>query len=440
MNNAFACERNAPTDVEDNQDCNDGDATEYPGVMWYTDVDGDGFGDPNTSNECERGSLTNPLLDNTDCDDADATEYPGVMWYADFDNDNYGDPNTSNVCERGLITNPTTNKQDCNDNDATVYPSAPELCDGQKNDVDADAGTCGDALPANEVDNDLDGHVECTIDNGGWNGSIPTNFTEMLGDDCDDADATEYPGVIWYADVDSDGFGDPNNSAVCEPSTPTDVLDNNDCDDNSVSTNPNIEEYCDGIDNNCDGTIDNSCSYILFADDFDDGDYANNPSWTLSNNDDAPGNIDVSTNEVHFIRTVGGGNGGSISLLYDTNLPVSATTAIEFDVKPTYSNVVSGCGYSCGEYPINIRLNMNLIDGTEVMLQYSYNYRGGSDKSTTTFIRHGFGSAVQDVWLRNEVFIIQDDFPTATTITQIMIFGSGWSFEGSADNIVIYNE
>ncbi len=53
---------------------------------------------------------------------------------------------------------------DCNDIDDTVYPDAAEICDGQAN-------SCGDPLPVNEVDNDADTFVECTVDAGGWDGT-----------------------------------------------------------------------------------------------------------------------------------------------------------------------------------------------------------------------------------------------------------------------------
>ena len=53
-------------------------------------------------------------------------------------------------------------------------------CDGQRND-------CLQDVPDNEIDNDLDGYVECTIDVDGWDG------VEIVGgDDCDDDPNTDF--------------------------------------------------------------------------------------------------------------------------------------------------------------------------------------------------------------------------------------------------------
>jgi len=46
---------------------------------------------------------------------------------------------------------------DCDDDDNTVYSGADELCDGLDN-------NCNSVLPVDEIDNDSDTYVECTID------------------------------------------------------------------------------------------------------------------------------------------------------------------------------------------------------------------------------------------------------------------------------------
>ncbi|MEL6342765.1 MAG: MopE-related protein [Myxococcota bacterium] len=99
---------------------------------------------------------------------------------------------------------------DCNDKNAQVYPGANEICDG--------------------VDNDCDGTV--------------------------DVQAKDV--ITWYADADNDGYGNKvYTSAAC--TQPVGYVNNStDCNDNASAAYPGHIEVCDGLDNNCDGTIDNS--------------------------------------------------------------------------------------------------------------------------------------------------------------------------------------
>ena len=75
------------------------------------------------------------------------------------------------------------------------------------------------------------------------------------GDDCDDADANIGVGTVWYLDADSDGYGD-NSTSVTECVQPIGhVTVGNDCDDGDASTNPGAVDPIDEIDQNCDGTF-----------------------------------------------------------------------------------------------------------------------------------------------------------------------------------------
>ena len=86
----------------------------------------------------------------------------------------------------------------------------------------------------------------------------------------------------YYADRDNDGFGDAFN-LVFSCSQPIGfVTDNTDCNDNNVSVNSGTTEICDGIDNNCDGNIDEGFTLIEQYPDTDGdgyGDFNSPPSY-----------------------------------------------------------------------------------------------------------------------------------------------------------------
>lgn len=76
---------------------------------------------------------------------------------------------------------------------------------------------------------------------------------------------TVIPAVTYYADADNDGFGNPEvTSQSCAGAPMGYVALNTDCNDNNAAINPNAVDVCyDGIDNNCDGIIDNGCTPIV---------------------------------------------------------------------------------------------------------------------------------------------------------------------------------
>ena len=192
-----------------------------------------------------------------------------------------------------------TTEEDCDDNNSLINPVAIEDCDG--------------------FDNNCNGEVD------------------------------EGVTSLFYADVDSDGFGDPE--AVTEACVVPEnhVLVGNDCDDSDPETYPAAAERCDGLDNDCDGEIDEDMQEIWFADvdgdgygdpdsledscdppsgyvsiglDCDDTDGDVNPESTeicdgIDNDcdqliDDEDGSVDYSTASDYYADDDGDGHGGEL--------------------------------------------------------------------------------------------------------------------------------
>jgi hypothetical protein len=75
--------------------------------------------------------------------------------------------------------------------------------------------------------------------------------------DCDDLDPTVNPGAAdtWYDGVDQDCDGADDYDAD-DDGFQSDAYGGDDCDDTESAVNPDAEEVCDGLDNDCEGTID----------------------------------------------------------------------------------------------------------------------------------------------------------------------------------------
>ncbi|MCX6292109.1 MAG: MopE-related protein [Bacteroidetes bacterium] len=82
--------------------------------------------------------------------------------------------------------------------------------------------------------------------------------------DCNDNDASINGPVQYYLDADGDGYGDPNISISGCLQVAGYVTDGTDCADNNPAVNPGMTEICgNGIDDNCNGQIDEGCAVTL---------------------------------------------------------------------------------------------------------------------------------------------------------------------------------
>ncbi|MFN0216772.1 MAG: MopE-related protein [Saprospiraceae bacterium] len=95
-----------------------------------------------------------------------------------------------------------------------------------------------------------------------------------IDDDCDgwtDEDVTDL--ITYYLDADYDGYGTPDQTTTgfgCYPPWGY-SLNALDCNDSNYYVNPGMGEYCNGIDDNCDGNIDEGVAPTWYADADGDG-------------------------------------------------------------------------------------------------------------------------------------------------------------------------
>jgi hypothetical protein len=312
------CEDEGEAIASDIYDCNDADASVYPGApeivvdgidqdcdggdACFADADDDGFRDASgatvLSEDADCGDPGEATADDpaTDCDDSDATINPDAyeyvadgkdsdcdgyeLCYTDVDGDGFRPASGTTTYSSDLLCDgegealPATPATDCDDFEASVRPDAAEVvgdgvdsnCDGLELcyvDADGDGFAAGDLTIASP-------DAACT--------SVGEAGVEMPRTDCDDADASINPDATeviadgvdsdcdgfeqCLADRDDDGYTDATGATVGSDDSDCDDAGEGlesdpatDCDDLAASAYPGASEItADGTDQDCDGT------------------------------------------------------------------------------------------------------------------------------------------------------------------------------------------
>ena len=151
---------------------------------------------------------------------------------------------------------------DCNDNNNQIFVGAPERCDGLDNNCDGATDTGCSCIDGNTTPCGLtEGTCELgtqTCAAGVWGACVggiepAAERCDGLDNDCDGTiDDFALDAIRYYRDADGDGAGAGTSyTLACGPDRTFTVTNDTDCDDTRAAVRPGLEERCDGLDNDC---------------------------------------------------------------------------------------------------------------------------------------------------------------------------------------------
>jgi len=158
---------------------------------------------------------------------------------------------------------------DCDDENPEIHPDADEICDGIDNNCDGASDDDDPQLVDGSeffADMDLDGLGN--PEDSRFACDQPAGHV-VNADDCDDGDPEILGPTDWFTDADLDGYGASVPFPSCtEPAGM--VLNDTDCDDVNEFIHPGAEDWCgDGQDSDCSGPDDEDGSGCINLEPFD---------------------------------------------------------------------------------------------------------------------------------------------------------------------------
>jgi hypothetical protein len=278
-------------------DCNSAiDDNPSDGPLGYVDDDGDGWGLTLVAGRYCGAMPDGVAPRDGDCDDTLATRFPGAPEVCGDSVRQDCDPGPADDCD--LDGDPDAS--DCADADPAVHAGVPEICNG----VDDDCDTLVDAADPS-VDPSTERLWYLDLDGDGFGSAAlasscsPPPGAADNGLDCDDTDDARSPGAdercngldddcdavvdeepadapTWWLDADADGFGDPAmplTGACANPDPTRWVPVAGDCAPLDPAVAPGAAELCDGgLDNDCDGLVDDDDTEVAGGVWFEDAD------------------------------------------------------------------------------------------------------------------------------------------------------------------------